>query len=138
MAIENDQIIAEFRANEGVVGGHFEGKHLVVLHTVGRRSGAPRLNPLVYAEDGDSLLLCGSMGGAPKDPEWVANVAAVSEVTVEVGTRTLKAAARVVTGDSPEWERVYGVWSAYWPESKEYEKNTNRKFPIVVLDPIAG
>ena len=137
MAIDNQEIIAELRANNGdVLHPHFRGKHLLVLHTVGRKSGQPRVNPLVYATDGDSLLVCGSMGGAPKDPEWVANAGAMSEVTVEVGGRTLKASAKVVPSDAPEWERLYGLWAEYWPDAHEYEKSTTRKFPILVIDPI--
>jgi deazaflavin-dependent oxidoreductase (nitroreductase family) len=134
----NDQIINEFRANDGVVGGHFEGKHLLLLHTVGRKSGDARVNPLVYATDGGSFLVCGSMGGAPKDPEWVANTAAVSEVTVEVGERKLQTTAKVVQFTDSDWDRLYRVWAAYWPDAAEYEKNTTRKFPIIVLDPVVA
>jgi deazaflavin-dependent oxidoreductase (nitroreductase family) len=84
----NDQIIETFRANAGVVGGHFEGKRLVLLHHVGRRSGQERVTPLVAASDGDSYLVAGSLGGGPEDPLWVANIEAGSgETTIEVGDR---------------------------------------------------
>jgi deazaflavin-dependent oxidoreductase (nitroreductase family) len=81
----NTQVIEEFRANRGVVGGHFENATLLLLHTVGRRTGAERVNPLVYLTDGDSYVLIGSNGGAEKEPAWVANVAAMPELTIEVG-----------------------------------------------------
>ncbi|MGV9244436.1 nitroreductase/quinone reductase family protein [Streptomyces sp. NPDC003710] len=133
----NKRIIGEFRAQGGIVGGLFEGKHLLLLHTVGRRTGQARVNPLVYAADGDNLLVCGSSRGAEKDPAWVGNVAAMSEVTIEVGERVLRATPTVVRPSSPEWERLYGIWSAYWPDSTQYETKTSRRFPVVKLEPVA-
>jgi len=138
MASMNDQIIETFRANAGVVGGHFEGKRLVLLHYVGRRSGQQRVTPLVAASDGDSYLVCGSLGGADEDPQWVANIEAGSgETTIEVGDRTLRAKTTVVRSTSPDWPRLYGVWKAYWPDAAQYETRTSRKFPIVRLAPVA-
>ena len=137
MTSMNDQIIATFRANAGVVGGHFEGKRLVLLHYVGRRSGQERVTPLVAASYGDSYLVCGSMG-ADEDPLWVANIEAGSgETTTEVGDRTLRVKTTVVRSTSPQWQRLYGVWKAYWPDAAQYETRTSRKFPIVRLDPVA-
>ncbi|MFJ7902879.1 nitroreductase/quinone reductase family protein [Streptomyces sp. NPDC096198] len=133
----NKRIIGQFREQGGLVGGLFEGKHLLLLHTVGRRTGQPRINPLVYAADGASFLVCGSARGADKDPAWVSNVAAMTEVTIEVGVRTLRVAPTVVRPASPEWERLYGIWSAYWPDSMEYETKTSRRFPMVKLEPAA-
>jgi deazaflavin-dependent oxidoreductase (nitroreductase family) len=133
----NRQIIGQFRAQGGIVGGPFEGKHLLLLHTVGRRTGLQRVNPLVYAADGDSFLVCGSSRGAEKDPAWVGNVTAMAEVTIEVGENILRATPTVVTHASPEWERLYGIWSAYWPDSAHYETRTSRRFPIVKLEPVA-
>ncbi|OIJ94576.1 nitroreductase/quinone reductase family protein [Streptomyces colonosanans] len=134
----NKRIIGQFRAQGGIVDGPFEGKHLLLLHTVGRRTGQERVNPLVYAADGESFLVCGSSRGAEKDPAWVGNVADMSEVTIEVGRRILRATPTVVTHTSPEWERLYGIWSQYWPASAQYESKTSRKFPIVRLDPVAS
>ncbi|MED7826597.1 nitroreductase/quinone reductase family protein [Streptomyces chiangmaiensis] len=134
----NERIIKEFRGRNGVVGGHFEGAQLLLLHTVGRRTGGERVNPLVYAVDGDGYLVCGSARGAEKDPAWVGNVAAMPEVIIEVGDRILRATPTVVTHASPEWERLYGIWSAYWTESEYYETRTSRKFPIVRLEPVAS
>jgi deazaflavin-dependent oxidoreductase (nitroreductase family) len=137
MAGMNDQIIETFRSNAGVVGGHFEGKRLVLLHHVGRRTGEERVNPLVAASDGDSYLVCGSLGGADVDPQWVANIeSGPGETAVEVGDRTLRAKTTVVRPTSPEWERLYGIWKTYWPDAAQYETRTSRKFPIVRLDPV--
>lgn len=134
----NTQVIEEFRANKGVVGGHFEGKRLVLLHHVGRRSGTEYVTPLVGPSDGDAYLVCGSMGGAPADPTWVANIEqGPGETTIEVGGESLRARTTVIRPDAPDWERLYGIWAAYWPDAKEYEKKTTRKFPIVRLEPVA-
>jgi deazaflavin-dependent oxidoreductase (nitroreductase family) len=134
----NTTIINEFRANAGVVGGHFEGKRLALVHHVGRRSGRELVTPLVAAEDDDAYLVCGSLGGAPKDPAWVANIEdGPAELTIEVGDRTLRARPTVVRPVSAEWERLYGIWAEYWPDAKEYETHTDRKFPMVRLEPVA-
>jgi deazaflavin-dependent oxidoreductase (nitroreductase family) len=131
----NDAVIETFRANDGVIGGHFEGKTTLLLHTVGRKSGRPLVNPLVAAPYGDSYLVCGTAGGAPQDPQWVANLeAADGPVTVELGAVTAQADHRVVRpGRDDDWEQLYAVWRAYWPDAATYEKNTDRRFPIGVI-----
>jgi len=136
----NDQVIAEFRANGGVVrdalGGHFKNIHLLLLHHVGRRSGQEHVTPLLYVDDGSSLLLVGSNGGATKEPLWFANVQAMAEVTVEVGGRTLKAKPTAVR-DGPEWDRLYALAVDYWPDFLRYETNAaSRRFPVIRLDPM--
>jgi deazaflavin-dependent oxidoreductase (nitroreductase family) len=121
-----------------VVGGHFEGKKLVLLHTTGRRSGKEYVTPLVAATDGDAYVVCGSLGGAPKDPEWVANLeTAPGPVTVEIGPDTVPADSTVVRPGDPEWERLYGIWRAYWPDAADYETKTDRRFPVARLRPQA-
>jgi deazaflavin-dependent oxidoreductase (nitroreductase family) len=134
----NRQVIETFRANNGVVGGHFEGKRLVLLHHVGRRTGQERVTPLVAARDGEAYLVCGSLGGAPQDPVWVANIeAGAGRTTIETdGGAPVAVATTVVRSDAPEWPRLYGIWADYWPDSKQYEANTSRKFPIVRLEPV--
>jgi deazaflavin-dependent oxidoreductase (nitroreductase family) len=139
----NTGVIEAFRANAGVLGedvagGHFLGKRLVLLHHVGRVSGKEYVTPLVAATDGDAYLVVGSMGGAPKDPTWVANVEdGTGETTIEVGDQTVRATTTVVRPTSPEWERLYGIWAAYWPDAKVYETHTDRKFPVIRLEPTA-
>jgi deazaflavin-dependent oxidoreductase (nitroreductase family) len=135
MASWNDTVIENFRSSAGVLGGHWEGKTLVLLHTVGRRSGKAYVTPLVAAPDGDDArIICGSLGGAPADPEWVANLAAAAgPVTIELGADTVKADVTVVRSDDPEWARLYGIWREYWPDAAEYEKKTERKFPVARL-----
>jgi deazaflavin-dependent oxidoreductase (nitroreductase family) len=137
MASFNDTVIENFRANAGVLGGHWEGKETLPLHTPGRKSGKEFINPLVAAPDGDSYIVCGSAGGAPADPEWVANLEALDgTVTIELGAETRTAGYRVVRpGRDDDWDRLYGIWRAYWPDAADYETKTDRKFPVVVITP---
>ena len=133
MSSFNDQIIAEFRANAGVVGGHFDGKHLLLLHTIGRRTGRERVIPLVYTTVGDSYVVAGSQGGAEKDPLWVANIEAMPEITIELGTGSLTAKPTVVR-EGAERERLYSALVEYWPDFLVYETRTTRQFPVIRLD----
>jgi deazaflavin-dependent oxidoreductase (nitroreductase family) len=134
MASWNDTVIDDFRAKAGVLGGHWEGKRVVLLHAVGRRSGKEFVNPLVAAPDGDDFIVCGSQGGAPTDPQWIANVEATEgPVTVEFGADTVKADHTVIRPTDPAWESTYATWRAYWPDAANYEAKTDRKFPLVRL-----
>jgi deazaflavin-dependent oxidoreductase (nitroreductase family) len=134
MASFNDNIIDTFRANDGVVGQHWEGKTLILLHHAGRRTGKEFVTPLVAAPDGDAYVICGSLGGAPEDPQWVANLeAAGGSTTIELGAATVTAGYEVVRPGDPRWEDLYGIWREYWPDAREYEKKTDRKFPVVRL-----
>lgn len=133
----NTAIIDEFRANHGVVGGHFEGKNLVIVHVTGRKSGVERLYPLIRIDDGDSYAVVGSLGGAPKDPEWVANIEVMDETVIEVGDDTIKVKPTVLRA-GPERDRLYEKAVEHWPAFREdYEQKTDRAFPIVRLDPIS-
>jgi deazaflavin-dependent oxidoreductase (nitroreductase family) len=134
MASFNDTVIDSFRAGSGVLGGHWEGKTVILLHTTGRRSGKEYVNPLVAAPDGDGYVVCGSAGGAPDDPQWMANLeVAGGPATIEIGTETRKADYEVVRHGDPRWERLWGVWRDYWPDAQEYVKKTDRKFPMARL-----
>jgi deazaflavin-dependent oxidoreductase (nitroreductase family) len=131
----NTAIIEEFRANEGRVGGRFEGGTLLLLHHTGARSGTERISPLAYFPDGDRKIIVGSAGGAPKNPDWFYNLRANPRATVEVGTATLPVVATEVTGDEyPKlWERV----TAAMPGFADYQKQTTRRIPLVALQPEA-
>lgn len=135
MASFNDTIIEQFRAQDGVLGGHWDGKETILLHTPGRKTGKVTVNPLVAAPYEGSYILCGSAGGAPSDPVWVANLEELDgPVTVEHLTDTVKAEHRVVRpGRDAEWEQLYAVWRAYWPDAADYETKTDRKFPLAVV-----
>jgi len=135
MPDRNQQIIDEFRANAGRVGGNFEGRTLLLLHHRGAKSGTERINPVAYQRlSEDSVAVFATMGGAPTNPDWYHNLVANPEVTVEVGTDTFPARARVAEGAERAsiWERQ----KRDWPGFAEYEKRTEgiREIPVVVLE----
>jgi len=127
----NTKIIAEFRANEGRVGGPFQGAPMLLLTTTGRRSGERRTNPMMYMADGDRLLVFASKGGAPTDPDWYRNLVANPDVTVELGSESFQAHATVLQGD--ERDRLYAEQSRRYPGFAEYQRNTTRVIPVVAL-----
>lgn len=129
----NKQIIKEFRENNGAVGGDFDGKPLVLVHSVGAKSGVPRTNPLMYDEDGDRLYLFASMGGAPRNPDWYYNVKAHPEVTVEFGDGTKDMRAEEITG--AERDARYRRMAERFPQFAEYEASTDRTIPVLELRP---
>ena len=129
----NTSIIEEFRANGGVVGGMFEGRDMLLLHTTGQKTGAARTSPLVYQPHGDdSWVIFASYGGAPKDPAWFGNLVAQPDVDIEVGTDTVPVHARVATGD--EREVLWSAQKAEIPTFADYEAKTDREIPVVVLE----
>jgi deazaflavin-dependent oxidoreductase (nitroreductase family) len=132
MANRNTGIIEEFRANEGRVGGPFEGAPLLLLHTTGARSGDERVNPLMYLPDGDRLVVFGSKGGAPTNPDWFHNVRAHPEASVEVGTERFPVRARVA--DPEERDRLYEEQSRRYPQFAEYQRGVDRTIPVVILE----
>jgi deazaflavin-dependent oxidoreductase (nitroreductase family) len=132
MSSWNDGIIEEFRANEGRVGGPFEGIELLLLTSVGARSGKRHVTPLVYVTDGERLVVAASNGGGPKHPAWFHNVGANPEVEIEVGTRKFTAKAAVVP-DRAERDRLYAKFVEVSPGFAEYETKTSRVIPVVVL-----
>jgi deazaflavin-dependent oxidoreductase (nitroreductase family) len=129
----NQQIIDEFHANAGKVGGMFEGQQLVLLTTIGAKSGEPRVSPLVATQDGDRLVIAASYGGADKHPAWYHNLVANPAVTVEVGTEKFEATATVVA-DRAERDRLYAGQVAAMPGFADYEPKTDRLIPVVVLE----
>ena len=132
----NGAVIAEFRANAGVVGGYFAGANLLLLHTTGARSGQPRTNPLVYVRDGDRFVVAASKGGAPTNPDWFYNLRADPDASVEVGTEQFRVRATIVT-EEPERSRLYARLAAHWPSFAGYEQKTERTIPVVVLERVA-
>lgn len=129
----NAGIIEEFRANAGRVGGFFEGKTLLLLHTRGAKTGLPRTNPLVYLPDGERFVVIASKGGAPSDPDWFRNLVADPNVTVEVGTQTIPARAVVITG--PERDELYARQAERLPAFADYERKATRTIPVIALEP---
>ena len=131
----NKKIIEEFRANEGRVGGPFEGRPLLLLHHVGAKSGVERVNPLAYQPlDDGAVAVFASKGGAPTNPDWYYNLIAHPKASVEVGTDTYDVIARVAEGD--ERDRIWERQKQLMPGFAEYEQKTSRRIPVVVLERI--
>lgn len=128
----NQQIIDEFHANGGKVGGPFAHSTLLLLHTVGAKSNQPRINPLVYVTDGDNFVIAASKAGAPTNPDWYYNILAHPDVTIEVGTEQFPAHAVVFT-EGEERDRLYGKIMSENPGFADYEKKTTRRIPVIVL-----
>lgn len=130
----NDDLVAHFRANRGVIlEGPFTGRDVLILTTTGARTDLPRTHPLVYTRDGERYLVIASKGGADTHPSWYHNLRAHPEVTVEVGPETFRARAIPVAG-GPERRRLYDQHAAVNPGFKTYEAKTSRVIPAVLLE----
>jgi deazaflavin-dependent oxidoreductase (nitroreductase family) len=131
----NEKVIDEFRANDGRVGGGFEGRTLLLLHHRGAKTGTERVNPVAYQRlSPDAVAIFGSKGGAPTNPDWFHNLVANPDAGVEIGTDAFPVRARVAVGEEREqiWERQ----KQDWPGFAEYEEKTKgiREIPVVVLE----
>ena len=110
----NDQIIDEFRSNDGQLGGNFEGAPVLLLHTIGAKSGLERINPMMFQDLGDDrVAVFASKAGADSHPDWYRNLVANPGVSAEIGTQT----------------------KADYPGFAGYEASTSRLIPVVILDP---
>lgn len=128
----NQQVIEEFRANEGKVGGPFAGAPMVLLTTTGAKSGKERTTPLVYTSDGSRLIIIASAAGADTHPAWYHNLLANPNVTLEVGTERFPARASVPA--EPERSRLYAQMASTMPGFNAYQEKTSRIIPVVTLD----
>jgi deazaflavin-dependent oxidoreductase (nitroreductase family) len=130
----NTEIINEFRANAGKVGGPFEGAPVLLLHHAGAKSGTERVNPLVYQPlDGGRYAIFASKGGADTNPDWFHNLVAHPRTTIEVGTEIVPVVCRVT--DGAERGTIWSAQKAAAPGFAEYESKTTRQVPVIVLDP---
>lgn len=128
-------LIEDHRAHSGrVTFGPFKDRPVLLLHTVGARTGLPRIAPLVYSRDGDRLVVMASKGGAPDNPAWYANIVANPEVVVEAEGRTFMARATVAQG--PERDRLWAQHVAEHPGFADYERRTSRVIPAITLERI--
>jgi deazaflavin-dependent oxidoreductase (nitroreductase family) len=128
----NEKIIEEFRANEGRVGGPFEGAPMILIHHIGAKSGTERVTPLVYfPQDDGQMVIIASKAGAPTNPDWYHNLKANPKIDVEVGTETFPVEVGEVVGEKRDeiWSRVVDAM----PGFGEYQVKTDRKIPVLVL-----
>ena len=128
----NAQTIEQFRANQGKLGGQFEGAPMLLLTTTGAKTGQKRVNPMMYQAEGDAIYVFASKAGAPTNPDWYHNLVANPGVTVERGTETYEAIATPVTG--AERDRIYAIQGERYPGFAEYQEKTTRTIPVVSLE----
>ena len=125
---------AVYRATHGVIGHRFPGSPPVLLvDHVGARSGVTRTSPLVYARDGEDLILVASKGGYPKNPAWFHNLMANPDTSIQVGSSRRQVHARVADPEERKrlWPVVVGVYGGY----EDYRRRTQREIPLVILEP---
>lgn len=131
----NQRVIAEFRANEGRVGGPFDGAPMILVHHVGLRTGTVRVSPLVWFPDGERMLVVASKGGAPENPAWYHNLRAHPRVEVEVRAEMFTVEATEVRRD--ERDALWTGTVAQRPGFGGYQERTDRVIPVVALRRVA-
>ena len=124
----------KYMESGGTEGTEMQGKPVILLTTIGAKSGKIRKTPLMRVEHDGEYAIVASLGGAPKNPVWYHNVKAHPRVELQDGTVTKDYEAREVFGDEKAtwWERAV----AAWPDYAEYQKKTDRQIPVFVLTPI--
>ena len=128
----NNQLISEFRDNEGKVGGMFAGAPLLLLTTTGAKSGRSHVVPLAYTVDNDHYVVIASKGGAASHPDWFHNLRANPEVTVEMGSESFPARAAIPEG--AERQRLFDQMAEQMPNFAAYQRNTTRQIPVITLE----
>lgn len=130
----NAKTIEEFRANGGKVGGNFEGAPLLLLHHKGAKTGKERVSPVMYQAVGRDYAVFATKGGAPTNPDWYHNLLANPNAAIEVGAETRAVHARVAEGN--EREQIWSTQKERYPGFRDYEAQTSRQIPVVILEPI--
>ena len=131
----NQQLIEEFRANGGKVGGRFEGRPVVLVTATGAKSGRRLTIPLVYLQEGDRRFIFASKAGSPKNPDWYHNLVANPTVTVEIGNETYDARAVILSGE--ERDRLYAKQVEAMPTFGDYQAKTDRVIPVISLERVS-
>jgi deazaflavin-dependent oxidoreductase (nitroreductase family) len=129
----NARTIAEFRANHGRVGGGFAGAPLLLLHTVGARSGTPRINPVMYLPDRGRYLVFASKAGSDRNPDWYHNLLAHPDARIEVGDEIHTVHTAALQGD--ERDGAFAEQASRYPGFAGYQSKTERIIPVVALTP---
>ena len=123
--------------NKWRIGAAFpRGVPVLLLTTIGRKSGVPKTTPLLYLKDGDRVIVVGSQGGMPKHPQWYLNLTQNPEVEVQAGSRVRKMRARVANRDEHAalWPRLVALYADF----ATYQAWTDRPIPVVILDPVSA
>lgn len=129
------KIVDEYRANGGKLGGMFAGADLLLLHHTGAKSGTRRVSPLAYQRIGESFAVFASRAGSAAHPDWLYNIVAHPDTTIEIGTETVPVIARIA--QPAERDVIWDRQKQRAPQFAEYEKKAApRKIPVIVLDPV--
>ncbi len=123
-----------YRATNGLIGHRVPGvPEMLLLDHVGAKSGTHRTTPLVFARDGQNVILIASKGGYPKNPAWFHNLVANPDTTIQIGSKRTSVHARVATPEEYDrlWKRAVEVYGGY----EDYRRRTDRQIPLVVLEP---
>jgi deazaflavin-dependent oxidoreductase (nitroreductase family) len=128
----NDALVADFRAHGGqITQGRLAGAAMLLMTSIGAKTGLPRMCPLGYDRDGESYVVVGSNSGRDEQPEWLANITKDPIVTVEVGTEKFQARSRATEGS--ERRRLLDARIAAIPIFGDYERKAKRELPVIVL-----
>jgi len=122
-----------YRRTDGKLGGVFQKSAVVLLTTTGRKTGQPRVSPLLYLRDGDRVILVASQGGREKNPLWYLNLKADPKVSVQIKDEVLQLRARDATAE--EREHYWPKLVAMYPSFEDYQSWTDRVIPVVICEP---
>jgi deazaflavin-dependent oxidoreductase (nitroreductase family) len=125
-----------YRATGGRLFGRMGKSPILLLNTMGRKTGRRRTSPLLYVMDGEDFVIIASKGGAPTHPAWYLNLKANPDATVEVGDREVRVRAEEV--DSEENVRLWQKMIEMYPTYDDYQTKTKREIPLLVLRPVEG
>ena len=139
MSESDDQLfgaehVRVYRETGGERGYHWRGTTILLLTTVGRRSGEERTTPLIHRTDDGTWVVVASKGGAPANPAWFENLMSDPDATIEVRDDTVPVHASVAEGE--DRARLWSLMTEVWPPYDEYQTRTEREIPVVVLDPV--
>ena len=128
----NRLLIGQFRACRGRLSGQLADAPVLLLTTVGAKSGRAHTTPLGFSRDGRRYVVAASKAGAPANPDWYRNLLANAAATVETGTETFTAHSTIANGE--ERIRLFGLLAAQWPMQLDYQQKATRQIPVVILE----
>ncbi|MET9962946.1 nitroreductase family deazaflavin-dependent oxidoreductase [Streptomyces sp. NPDC006326] len=128
--------VRQYTRTNGAEGHHWRGTQTLLLTTIGRVSGKPVRTPLIYGEEEGRYFVVASKGGAPEHPLWYRNLTAHPEVRIQVGPKTMQGTARTATPE--ERARYWPLMLRHWPSYDEYQAQTDREIPLVVIEPLTA
>jgi deazaflavin-dependent oxidoreductase (nitroreductase family) len=132
----NDALITEYRATGGKVGGPYAGAELLVLHTLGAKTGKPLLCPVTYRKEGDTYYVFASYSGNPKNPAWYHNLIANPDTVIEIGEMTVPIHATEIRGE--ERSEIYNRHASKYALFATYPGKTDRTIPVLALTPTSA